>query len=135
MAALAEAISAERVQLSHHTEDRIADTLGVALQFREVDLLDAAVPVDLVGCLLRDDAEPRLHTGKRRLYVEVLLRAVLVRPHAAHRVQLCQVLNLDAFERAHCILDILVYVLSSLQLWAEFLKNEIGGVGRDLSFG
>jgi hypothetical protein len=48
---------------------------------------------------------------------------------------LCQVLNLDAFERAHCILDILVYVLSSLQLWAEFLKNEIGGVGRDLSFG
>jgi hypothetical protein len=48
---------------------------------------------------------------------------------------LCQVFNLDAFERAHCIRDILVYVLSSLPLWAEFLKNEIGGVGRDLSFG
>ena len=31
MAVLAEAISAEGVQLPHHTEDRIADTLGVAL--------------------------------------------------------------------------------------------------------
>ena len=48
---------------------------------------------------------------------------------------LCQVFNLNAFERAHPILDILVYVLSSLQPWAEFLKNETGGVGRDLSFG
>src|SRR5260221_11063674 len=60
MTVLAEAISAERVQLPHHTQDRVADALAVVLKFREMVLLDTAVPIGLFGYLFRNDTERRL---------------------------------------------------------------------------
>jgi hypothetical protein len=40
---------------------------------------------DLGGGFLGDDAELALRLRQRRLEVEILLHAVLVRPHLAHR--------------------------------------------------
>jgi hypothetical protein len=85
VAVLPQPVAAQRVQLRDDAEHRIADALGLDLELRHVDLVDRAVAHDLVRRRLRDDPEPRLHTGESRLDVQVLLRAVLVRPDAAHR--------------------------------------------------
>ena len=55
-------------------------------QLGHVDLVEPAVADDLVGRLLRDEAEPALDLGQRGFDVEVLLRAVLVGPDVAHLV-------------------------------------------------
>jgi hypothetical protein len=49
-----------------------------------VNLLEIAVLDDLVGGLLRDQAQLALHLGERTLDVEVLGGAVFVRPDLAH---------------------------------------------------
>ena len=86
VAILAELVAAQRVQLRHHAEDRIADALGLLPQLGHVDLVEPAVAHDLVGRVLRDQAEAALNLGERRLDVEIFLRAVLVGPHVAHVV-------------------------------------------------
>jgi hypothetical protein len=53
---------------------------------------------DLVGRLLRDQAQAALHLGQRALDVQVLGGAVLVAPHLAHRVAAEDALE-DAWSR------------------------------------
>ena len=66
------------------TTQDITDTATV-LQIRDaLDLIDRAMPDDLVGRFFRDDSEPSLHSRERAFDVEILLRAALVRPHVAH---------------------------------------------------
>jgi len=86
MAVLAELVAAERVELRDDAEDRIADPLGLLAQLGHVDLIEPAVADDLVGRLLRDQADPALDLGQRGFDVEVLLRPVLVGPDVAHLV-------------------------------------------------
>ena len=50
VAVLAEPVAAQRVELRHDTEDRVADALGLRLQLVHVDLADVAVAHDLVRC-------------------------------------------------------------------------------------
>ena len=86
VAVLAEAVAAEGVDLVDHGDDGIADALGLPAQLDHVDLVEAAVADDLVGRLLRDDAELALHLGQGGLDVEVVLGPVLVGPDGAHLV-------------------------------------------------
>ena len=86
VAVFAELVAAQRVQLRDDTQDRIADALRLRAELLHVDLADVAVADDFVGGLLRNDAEPALHDGERPLDVDVLLRAILVGPDAAHRL-------------------------------------------------
>ena len=87
VAVLAEAVTAEGVELVDHGDDRIADALGLPAQLDHVDLVEAAVADDLVGRLLRDDAELPLHLGQGGLDVEVVLRSGSrrTRPSASRR--------------------------------------------------
>src|SRR6185295_4965443 len=78
--------AAQRVELRHDAEDRIADAFGLLAQLRQIDLLELAVAADLVGRLLWNEAETALHLRQGCLDVEVLLRAVLVGPDVAHLV-------------------------------------------------
>ena len=86
VAVFAELVAAQRVELRHHAEDRVADALGLLAQLDHVDLVEPAVADDLVGGLLRNQAQAALHLGQRGFDVEVLLRAVLVGPDVAHLV-------------------------------------------------
>ena len=52
VAPFAEPLVAERHDLLHHAEDRIADALGGGLQLGEVDVLDPALAHDLARGLL-----------------------------------------------------------------------------------
>ena len=51
MAPFAEPVAAQRDQLLHHRQHRIADPLGLGLQQREIELVGVAVTADLVGGL------------------------------------------------------------------------------------
>ena len=84
MAVLAEAISSECVNLIDDRNDGITDLLGLSLQFCPINLVDIAVFDDLIGSLLRNDAELALHFRERTLDVEVFRRAILVGPYCAH---------------------------------------------------
>ncbi len=86
MAPFAEAVAAQRHELLHHRQHRIADALGLGFELCEIDLGDIAVLDDLVCRLLRDDAEPRLRPRQRRLEVEIFLHAVVVGKHPPHRL-------------------------------------------------
>ena len=91
VAVLAELVAAQRVELRHDAEDRVADALGLLAQLGHVDLVESAVADDLVGRLLRNEAEPALHLGQRGLDVEVLLRcgSRRTRPGASRRWRRC----------------------------------------------
>ena len=84
VAVLAKLVAAQRVQLRDHTQDRIANALGLLLELAHVDLVDRAVLHDLVGRFLGDDAEATLDSCKRAFDVQIPLRPVLVGPHVAH---------------------------------------------------
>ena len=86
MAVLAELVAAQRVELRHHAEDRIADAFGLLTQLRQIDLVEPAVADDLVGRLLWNEAEPALHLGQSGFDVEVRLCPVLVGPDVPHLV-------------------------------------------------
>ena len=86
MAPLAEPVAAKRDELLHHRQHRIADALGLRFQLGEIDLGDVAMPADLLGGLLRDDAEPRLRPRQRGLEVEIFLHAVFVGKNPPHRL-------------------------------------------------
>ena len=86
VAPFAEAVLAQRDELLHHRQHRIADALGLLLELREVELIDRAVAADLLRRFSRDDAEARLHARERRLDVEVVLDAVAVGEDAPHRL-------------------------------------------------
>ena len=86
MAPLAEPVAAQRDELLHHRQHRIADALGLRLQLGEVDLGDVAMAADFLGGLLRNDAEPRLRPRQRRLEVEIFLHAVFVGENPPHRL-------------------------------------------------
>jgi hypothetical protein len=84
MAVLAGIPPAQMRNLVDEAEHRVADRqrlLGVGL---EVDTLDLAHATDLIGRVLRDQADFGLGAGKRRLPVEIFLGAELVRPDLAH---------------------------------------------------
>ena len=86
MAPFAEPVAAQRHELLHHRQHRIADALGLGFQLGEIDLGDVAMPADFLGRLFRDDAEPRLRPRQRRLEVEIFLHAVLVGKNPPHRL-------------------------------------------------
>ncbi len=86
VAPFAEAVAAQRDELLHHRQHRIADALGLRFEFGEVDLGDIAMPADFVGGFFRDDAEPRLRPRQRGLEVEIFLDAVLIGEHPPHRL-------------------------------------------------
>src|SRR5262249_28872323 len=86
MAPFAEPVLAQRDELLHDRQHRIADALGLAPDLRHVELRDEAMLDDLVAGVLRNDAEPRLRARERRLEVEIFLDAVLVGEHVAHRL-------------------------------------------------
>ncbi len=88
VAVLAELVAAVGVDLVDDGDDRVADLLGLGLELDPVDLRQLAVADDLVGRLLRDDAEFALDLGQGALDVEVLGGAVLVGPDVAHRASL-----------------------------------------------
>ena len=86
MAPLAKPALAQRHELLHHRQHRIADALGLGFQFRDVEAVGTAVAHDLGGGRLGNDAKPRLHAGQRRLDVEIELHAALVGEDAPHRL-------------------------------------------------
>ena len=86
MAPLAEPVAAQRDELLHHRQHRIADALGLDFEFCDIDLGAVAMPADFLGRLLRDDAEPRLRPRQRGLEVEIFLDAVLVGKYFPHRL-------------------------------------------------
>ena len=92
MAPFAQPVAAQRDQLLHHRQHRIADALGLRFELGEIDLGDVAVPADFLAGLFRDDAEPRLRPRQRRLEVEIFLHAVARRktPAASPRSRRCR---------------------------------------------
>ncbi len=69
-----------------HADDGISDNARAGAEFGEVDTVDRGRRRDRVRRRLRDDAEPRLRPGERRLDVEHLLHELPVREDAAHLV-------------------------------------------------
>ena len=65
--------------MRHHAQDRVADAFGLRGQLKHVNLVELAMADDLVGSLLRNQAEPTLHLGQLRFDVEVLLRLKVLR--------------------------------------------------------
>ena len=86
MAPLAEPVAAQRDELLHHRQHRIADALGLPFELGEIDLGHVAMPADFVGSLLRNNAEPALRPRQRALKVEIFLDAGLVGKHPPHRL-------------------------------------------------
>ena len=84
MAPLAQSVAAQRDELLHDRQHRIADPCGLPFKLNKVDLADIAMVNDFFGGVLRDDAEPRLRPCQRRLEVEVLLHAVFIGKHPPH---------------------------------------------------
>ena len=71
-------VAAERYQLLHHRQHRIADALGVLLQPDKIDFAGVAMADDFLRGRRRDDAEARLRPRQRRREVEIFLHAVRV---------------------------------------------------------
>ncbi len=86
MAPFAESVAAERHELLHHRQHRIADAFGLHFELVKIDFGDVAVPADFLRRLLRNDAEPRLRPRQSRFEVEIFLHAVLVGKHPPHRL-------------------------------------------------
>jgi hypothetical protein len=86
VAPFAQAVAAQRDELLHHGEDRVADPLGLRLELGEVIFPCVAVPADFLRGLLRNDAEPRLGARERRLDVEIFLDPVFVGEDPPHRL-------------------------------------------------
>jgi hypothetical protein len=84
MAILAEICTTELDELLKDPENRIADPLRLLLEFLEVDIFYLSLLGDLGCCFGRDDAEISLSSRERCFDIEVVLRAVLIRPDAAH---------------------------------------------------
>ena len=82
----AELVAAQRIDLRHDAQYRVADALRLGAQLGHVDLADIAIAHDLLCGLRRDDAEAALHDRQRLFDFDVFRRAVLVGPDAAHRV-------------------------------------------------
>ena len=86
VAPFAQAVAAQRDELLHHRQHRIADPLGLRLELGEIVFLGIAVPADFLRSLLRNDAEARLGARQRRLDVEIFLDAVFVGEDPPHRL-------------------------------------------------
>ncbi len=86
MAPFAQAVTAQRDELLHHGEHRIADPLGLRLELGEIVFLRVAVPADFLGSLLWNDAEPRLGARQRGFDVEIFLHPVFVGEDPPHRL-------------------------------------------------
>ena len=86
VAPFAKPVAAQRDELLHHRQHRIADALGLGFELGEIDLGDVAVLADLLGGLLGNDAEPRLRPRQARLEIEIFLDAVLVGKDPPHRL-------------------------------------------------
>jgi hypothetical protein len=86
VAVFAQLVAAQRVELRDDAKDGIADPFRLLAQFHHVDLVNGAVPDDLVGGFLRDDFQSGLNAGQGRFDVQVFLSAVLIRPYGAHGV-------------------------------------------------
>ena len=86
VAVFAQLVAAQRIKLRDDAKDGIADPLRLLAQLRHIDLVDGAVLDDLVGGFLGNDFQSGLNAGQRRFDIQVLLSAVLIRPHGAHGV-------------------------------------------------
>ena len=84
VAILAQLVFATGVDVVHHGNDGVANLLGFGFQFGPVDGAELAVLHDLIGRLLRNDAQLALYFGQCAFDVQVFGRAVLVRPDVAH---------------------------------------------------
>jgi hypothetical protein len=84
VAPFAEPIAAQRHELLHHRQYRIADALGLAFQFAEIDLGDVAMAADFLGGVLGDNAKPRLGARQTRLEIKIFLHPVLIGKYATH---------------------------------------------------
>ena len=72
MAPFAESVGAERDELLHDAEHRIADALGLLLQLGQVDVsMRQCRPISRAAAS-RDDPKPRLRTRQRGFDVEVI---------------------------------------------------------------
>jgi len=71
-------VRAQRDQLLDDGQDRIADPFGLGFQLCEVEQAPIAVAADLLGRRLRNNAEPRLGAGQRRLDVQIELDPAFV---------------------------------------------------------
>ncbi len=98
VAPLAEAVGAQRHDLLHHAEHGIADPLRLQLELGEIDVLDLALPLDLLRGARRDDPEPRLDARQRRLDLEIIFGPRLVGEYPAHLRRAEDVLEDDRIE-------------------------------------
>ena len=73
-------------QTGDQADHRIADIARAGGKFLGVEVLDPGGSGDRFGRVGRDDAEPRLHPGQRRLDVEHALEVGALVEHRAHRV-------------------------------------------------
>ncbi len=86
MAPFAETVPAQGDELLDYRQHRVADPFGLRLQLGEIVFLHRAVPADFIAGVLRNDAEPGLGAGERRLDVEIFLDAILVGENPPHRL-------------------------------------------------
>jgi hypothetical protein len=79
VAILSQIIRAGGHQLLYHGQNRIADQLRLALEFRHVDAVEGALGSNFIGtCCVWDEARRGLYTCRRGLNVEVALHPMLV---------------------------------------------------------
>ena len=73
-------------QARDQADHRVADIARTGGKFLGDEVFHARGAGDRLGRIRRDDAEPRLHAGKRRLDVEHALEIRVLVEHRAHRV-------------------------------------------------
>jgi len=84
VAVFAQSVPAVGIDLIDYRDDRVPNLLGLGLEPRPVDLAGLAVPHNLVGRFLGNDAQFALHLGKGALDIQVLGCPVFVAPDMAH---------------------------------------------------
>ena len=78
-------LSAERRQLMHDTDDRIADKIRLRLELGDVDRLGARLARNRRCGILGDDADAGLGPGERDLHLDIAGDHRIVAEDGAHR--------------------------------------------------